>query len=448
MNNSYNFELDKGERTIKISTIIILLALSIIIQIIPFILILKNKGAKPIQIRSPVLTTFNLIGLFFMNFVYFLYEVLETEAIKMKSFCSFLGNHYFEFHLIFKISYILKLHRVYKTFELKKIIHANPSLAGISKNSFLESTYLKICFIVILISFIIRVIVLSVLVNNDFMMPFHFKECISKESDINTVAISTTYFWTSVDFIDQVTTATSGLFLYKSIYFKKQYLLQIEYIIYCITWLVYSNIMRISQFYFDFTPELISFLCCIFINVTVLIVAYIPLIALYIYKRDKNSNIRGRLSLSDRLSKFSDNPLYNFEKIRCAGSIRSVESDDFDKIIDFTKSIGEVFVTNLLLFYKDLRKIEKDFNFLTIEEVIKNYENIFIKYCSKKMWEHYVKLPDYIYQDCIDKFLLLKNNGKKIKVFDKAIKYADEEFKKIKLPTSWEKEDDADDEEQ
>ena len=82
-----------------------------------------------------------------------------------------------------------------------------------------------------------------------------------------------------------------------------------------------------------------------------------------------------------------------------------------------------------------------------MEELVRSYENIFMVYCSNKKARYYIKFPSYVYQDCIDKFLILKNDKIKIKVFEKAIKYADEEVKKIKLPSSWEKSEELEEEE-
>jgi len=276
-----NQDNDNENNEVSVIIMIVLLIISVFLQGFPLYFVLKNRKVKPIMIRSPILTIFNTIGLFFMNFVYFLYVILLKNNSKMDNFFNFLGDHYFEFHLLFKITYIAKLHRIHKIVKVEAIIKENPGLEGLLKNSFLESTYLIFCLTVIFFSFIIRIIVMIVMEDKDFMMPFIFYDC-RKNKDPEIILISTTIFWIIVDFIDQIITATTTYFLYKSIFFQKHYLLSLELILYIVTWIFYSNVMRICQFCFDnFPAEITSFLCCMFINITVLVVEYIPLLSLY-----------------------------------------------------------------------------------------------------------------------------------------------------------------------
>jgi len=375
-----------------------------------------------------------------MNIIYFVYELIKyinEGDEKFANFCSLFVNHFFEFHLMLKIPYYLKLHRIYKILIHEAFNKNYPELSDISKRVYSELNYLKLYFILIISAFMVRILIILIFPDSSYIMnPFHFVECFNVDQIAQVNDNYNSIFWILVDFLDQAI-----LFFFAFILFtcknNKQHLIKLELILFMVVWVCYPNNMRIFQFTkFDKDPTIISLLCIMYINLTVIVISYVPIIYVYlqrkreIYKDIIESNTN---TFAQSNNKNTLNHLNFYLQDTKNSDVFLLDFKYFEDMILFSKKINNNQITNLLYFYKELQEIEKEFYKLKVHDLIEKFEIIFNKYCTKRS-TFYIDFPTEIYQDCVNKLLKIKSQDKKIKIFDSAIKFANARFKEKKLP--------------
>jgi len=410
---------------------VIFFGITFIFELIPIIIMIKFRSSNPIKVRSPILLTSNLIGLLFMNAIYFIYEILQSIQADMSIYCKFFVGHFYEFHLMLKIPYVLRLHRIYKVYKLKsRYLHHNE----ISTKSYLESTYLKYYILIIFSAVIIRIIILTLVSdgNDDFMIPFNFAKC-QDRSDSKITSI----FWVLNDFFDQFCLIT---IIYKIWHIRIKYKQHIELVLFSINWIIYPNSMRLSTYLADYqnitiSSTTISFLCVMFVNFTVVIIGYLPIIVLICYKRNKYKKIDLKkigfvnMTLERMTNKdLKDNKIKDISLT----SFSSLDLDDYNDIKNYLIQKGNSKdYLNLLDFYKQACEVE--FQEISREDLINEYELLFYKYFNRES-EYFVVFPTEITNICVDKYKNLCGDLFKINVFEDAINFAKVELSKLQIP--------------
>ena len=418
--------------------VIILFFLFFALEVVPIFFVIKYKSTKAISMRSPVLLVFNILGLILMNIIFFTYEILKFVK-NLDVFCNMIVNHYFEFHLMVKIPYYLKLHRIYSILKYEKFNKEHPELREITQKNFSEVNYIKLYFLLIIISFITRIILIITLEDfqSEIMNPFHFIHCISDISKKNEA--SNCIFWIFVDFLDQAILLYFCSLLFSSQNFS-QYFLKLELILYTVIWIAYPMTCRISQFETskdfhktNFYNTMVSFLCIMFVNMTVIVVLYTPLLSIYLQMRSSTDAISNIDYKSNRYntSNSKESPLIN---IYYEADIFILDMDRFEDALKYAANLEDSkTITILLNFYKEVWMIDNEYLKLKLNILIDKFELIFTKYLSKRSTS-FIDFPQNIYQECIVQMLRVKNEVKKLKIFNEAIKYVNKKLKEVKLP--------------
>jgi len=464
---------------------VIFLVATFTYQVIPIIVFIKHRDTKPISLRSPILTLFMIIGLIFINLLYFIYEIFKTRKLQefalYDGFCNYFVRYYLEFYLILFISYSLRIHRVYQIFKTKynnlnlnlnknknntnnedynnmlnidniksnNIIPlnlfninnnnnlTNNNFQQNNPNSYLESTYLKIYFVVIFSAILIRM-ALKIFSFDQFMIPLNFKECDAFE---NYKEFQTTLFWVILDFVDSLILIT--LFKY-ILMIELKHMLKLEICLFVFIWLSNQVFMRLIQFYNIYfngntlviSETYIKYICIIIINITTFVIAYIPIWSLNIYFKNKSKK-----KVNEIMSK-NNNTGYTS---RSYGSLLTVNFEYYDEMKAFLKDNIDInnntnnninnnnnsdFLVNLLDFYRDVTNID---NNASKVDMLDMYQTIFDKYFNK-LSRYYIKFNNDINKNCLENYEKMQNDIFKVDVFAEAIEFANYELGKVKFP--------------
>jgi len=172
-----------------------------------------------------------------------------------------------------------------------------------------------------------------------------------------------------------------------------------------------------------------------FVNFTVVIIGYLPIIVLICYKRNKYKKIDLKkigfvnMTLERMTNKdLKDNKIKDISLT----SFSSLDLDDYNDIKNYLIQKGNSKdYLNLLDFYKQACEVE--FQEISREDLINEYELLFYKYFNRES-EYFVVFPTEITNICVDKYKNLCGDLFKINVFEDAINFAKVELSKLQIP--------------
>ena len=282
----------------------IFLALTFFVYGYNFYLLLKNRRAQAISMRSPNLLFLNNLGGFLMSCTYLLYEFMKCiypdETSDKNSgfniFCKILPNNYAVIHFLMILPYFLRYHRIIACCKIESDEHIQSNSFAGERYRYTEIYYIKILailmFVVILISFI-----LNYLINNYYIIPFYFDRCyFFINHDYSTsFPVYISFFWIFTNFAEHMALITYLYVLFHN--GKVNDMIKLEYIIFTAIWYVYPNILRIfNLFDVKISDFWICIICIFFLYACLFVNGYLPLLYSYKNKEDIKYTFNSKLT--------------------------------------------------------------------------------------------------------------------------------------------------------
>jgi hypothetical protein len=245
-------------------------------------------------VRSPTLLILNNLGGYLMTSIYICYEMIEdistfnddrredyVDPEDFKLFCKIFPNNYLVCHFLMMFSLMLRTHRIIECCKINYDERIEIKEFYKKRYLFKEKHYLKILF-----CFMVVVIFINFLLNLQFsdtdlnLIPYHFKDCM-KDPKVGSYYVS--LMWVIINFFEGIVLVTYTYYIF--INHIKQ-MIKLELLIIMFIWIIYPNVLRVSDFIFDADNDTnshwTSYVCCLFLWLCLLLNGYLPVISAYL----------------------------------------------------------------------------------------------------------------------------------------------------------------------